>query len=1172
MANQTGRPIAPARKLVAAIMATLAAFVIVYGLGMRSAAVAFFGVAVLAIAIAVAFLNVARRGGRATVAGTAEVRSVTEPPPAGAYGRATIELIVVAPGLGAFDATVRESRVPIEKWPDPGTTVPITVDVDDTRRVRINWKDAVARPQGEDPPPPPAPADGLDPDDLDEELLGSADPAPWEGREREWDVDAEDPPPPPGPRASSGGFGRRSATPVVVRDTPAGTIVEGQVVGTDEEPPPLPRRARPFGPAAATASTAFDDPPRSGAPDHAEDFPTPSYDPDPAPSYDADPAPSYDADPTPSAGPRPTSGPSRAPSAGPRPAPGPGPAPSTGPRPAPGPSPAASFAGSPSGAAFATAPTDAPGRPVGPDPSDPSAGGPGPASGPRTTTASASTRPPGSRPSPRPRSASATATVERDTPPAAARTTTTTAATMPPPQRTSTESAPTPPAGLHTVEAPDADEAHRTESDRAASPAPRPRRPTEAGSAPPTRENRHADPAAATPQSTVHLDETTPAGPYADEAGTRRSSTEKSGAHQAWTGTTGAHRTHAGPEADPAVDLDLEDTGPAVDLDLESADPAVDLDLDGPPTRPAQSGAGTAAAAAAGAAAAGAAAASSRSAAIPRQASHRRSDDIDPPARPSDREAAPGIPRETSAGPDGSDRVRHEREATGQRSAPETTATSSAPTVPAGRPSAQAPEDSRRPRRGSGPVDPVSPASRTPRTGTPPPPPTAWSQGLKPPPPPVPRPADAPAPPPRRVPRPSHAAPPPPQARPAPQTARPAATPPAPQTTTPAARPATASPAPRTATPVARPARAEVPPRDPWAGPSQAAAPRGGERLSAPTPGTPDRPAPRQAAPSAPPHDDRWARPTTSPWAEPEEEPTPVPPNVDAHPLGSRTRFFVQPGAEPGTPSTTAEDEPGTRPGPTPVAFPAQPRPERATPAPSPLTTPPTAPTPDRPFPSAPPPASYPSRDHVDIPLDLPLRGHPETHAPSEQPSEQPSKGTSALRDGILGVAVGRAAVSPHPEDGNPWGDFAGRSEPDEHAADVITGYPSARPGPAGSIHGVGITILVTDLARSTEFYRDVLGFHEIDNGDGSAVLASGDTRLVLRTVHNLSSDAGRLIYLNLEVGDIEAVHAELREKGVKFVHSPRPVNRGDRLELWSATFRDPDNHNIAITQWRAIH
>ncbi|MEU4245314.1 VOC family protein [Actinoplanes sp. NPDC026619] len=113
--------------------------------------------------------------------------------------------------------------------------------------------------------------------------------------------------------------------------------------------------------------------------------------------------------------------------------------------------------------------------------------------------------------------------------------------------------------------------------------------------------------------------------------------------------------------------------------------------------------------------------------------------------------------------------------------------------------------------------------------------------------------------------------------------------------------------------------------------------------------------------------------------------------------------------------------------------------------------------------------------------------------------------------------------------------------------------------------------MLVTDLARSVSFYRDTLGFYEIDSGDGSAVLASGDTRLVLRTVTDLSAAAGRLIYLNLEVGDVEAVYAELIAKGVTFQHAPQPVNRGDRLELWSATFSDPDGHSVAITQWRAI-
>jgi catechol 2,3-dioxygenase-like lactoylglutathione lyase family enzyme len=153
-----------------------------------------------------------------------------------------------------------------------------------------------------------------------------------------------------------------------------------------------------------------------------------------------------------------------------------------------------------------------------------------------------------------------------------------------------------------------------------------------------------------------------------------------------------------------------------------------------------------------------------------------------------------------------------------------------------------------------------------------------------------------------------------------------------------------------------------------------------------------------------------------------------------------------------------------------------------------------------------------------------------------------------------------------------PWADLEGGYQPEDRTDEVITAYPSARPGPAGAIHGVGITVLVTNLARSIAFYRDMLGFFEIDSGQGSAVLASGDTRLVLRTVHDLSTEAGRLIYLNLEVGDVEAVYNELKAKGVTFVHAPRPVNRGDKLELWSATFTDPDRHNIAVSQWRAIN
>ncbi|KUL42524.1 hypothetical protein ADL15_01225, partial [Actinoplanes awajinensis subsp. mycoplanecinus] len=224
MANQTGRPIAPARKLVAAVIGTIAVFVIVYGLGLASWPVAIFGLVMLAIAIALTMVGNVRRGGRATVAGNAEVVDISAPPISGAYGRAEIRAIVVAPGLGTSEAVIRDGRVPVAKWPTIGSTVPITVDVDDTRRVRVNWKDAPARDEGADPPQQVQPDLGEDPDDADDAGLSAVAPGPWEGRDNDFVTEP-------------------TSTPVVVRDTPDGPILEGQLVGTGEQATPLPRRA-----------------------------------------------------------------------------------------------------------------------------------------------------------------------------------------------------------------------------------------------------------------------------------------------------------------------------------------------------------------------------------------------------------------------------------------------------------------------------------------------------------------------------------------------------------------------------------------------------------------------------------------------------------------------------------------------------------------------------------------------------------------------------------------------------------------------------------------------------------------------------------------------------------------------------------------------------------------
>ncbi|XXG10672.1 VOC family protein [Micromonospora sp. SH-82] len=178
--------------------------------------------------------------------------------------------------------------------------------------------------------------------------------------------------------------------------------------------------------------------------------------------------------------------------------------------------------------------------------------------------------------------------------------------------------------------------------------------------------------------------------------------------------------------------------------------------------------------------------------------------------------------------------------------------------------------------------------------------------------------------------------------------------------------------------------------------------------------------------------------------------------------------------------------------------------------------------------------ADDPDFDPIDLALDDPAPGR-------EHPDTDSDVGADHLDAAIFGYA---------PED------------PRADSPDLDTGAPIA---------GVGITVLVTDLGRSLEFYRDVLGFTEVDRGSGNAVLASGTTRLVLREVTEAAPISRRLVHVNLEVNDIQAAYERLRDTGLRFTYAPRVVNRGTKLEVWAAAFRDPDGHGIALTQWRTL-
>ena len=139
---------------------------------------------------------------------------------------------------------------------------------------------------------------------------------------------------------------------------------------------------------------------------------------------------------------------------------------------------------------------------------------------------------------------------------------------------------------------------------------------------------------------------------------------------------------------------------------------------------------------------------------------------------------------------------------------------------------------------------------------------------------------------------------------------------------------------------------------------------------------------------------------------------------------------------------------------------------------------------------------------------------------------------------------------------------------PAESSAAYFAERPRADDDAEHGVYGVSVTLIVSDLHRSLEFYRDMVGLGEIDTGVASAVLASGDARIMLRQVADMPRVDRRVVHLNLEVDDVHAEYDRLKAAGVEFVHRPRIVSQGEHFEQWAATFRDPDGHAVTITRW----
>ena len=115
---------------------------------------------------------------------------------------------------------------------------------------------------------------------------------------------------------------------------------------------------------------------------------------------------------------------------------------------------------------------------------------------------------------------------------------------------------------------------------------------------------------------------------------------------------------------------------------------------------------------------------------------------------------------------------------------------------------------------------------------------------------------------------------------------------------------------------------------------------------------------------------------------------------------------------------------------------------------------------------------------------------------------------------------------------------------------------------------GIGaITLFVEDLAETKRFYREVFGLPVTFEDASSAVFTFGDTmvnlldrgaaRELIEPAAVAGQEAGSRLQLTIEVEDVDAMCAELKNRGVQLLNGPMDRPWGIR----TASFRDPGGH-----------
>lgn len=117
---------------------------------------------------------------------------------------------------------------------------------------------------------------------------------------------------------------------------------------------------------------------------------------------------------------------------------------------------------------------------------------------------------------------------------------------------------------------------------------------------------------------------------------------------------------------------------------------------------------------------------------------------------------------------------------------------------------------------------------------------------------------------------------------------------------------------------------------------------------------------------------------------------------------------------------------------------------------------------------------------------------------------------------------------------------------------------------------GVGqIAVVVHDLPRAVEFYRDTLGLRFLFDAGTLAFFDGGAVRIMLSLPEKPEFDHPCFVYYRVD--DLDAAHHAMTERGVTFIEPPHLVAKMPDHELWMAFLRDPDLNFIALMAERPL-